>query len=494
MVALAREHDVLPVATLLDLPLSVSLEHNEQRSDRTLESHAIKRQHDQLRRSMKGLGREGFRKIHTLGSVAAIDAAIIRREPLLNHFRFDEGPLDVIGDVHGCLNALCSLLEKLGYQRTRDAEGKAINAVHHQGRKAVFVGDLVDRGPESPGVLRLVMGMVAQENTRAVLGNHEDKLVRALEGKKVQTTHGLAGTLAQLAAEPEEFQRDVKNFCRGLVSHLVLDRGKLVVAHTGMTEAYLGRASARVRAFALYGDTTGETDVYGLPVRYAWAKDYRGSAAVLYGHTPTLDTEWINCTMCLDTGCVSGGKVSALRYPEREVVQVPAEKMWFAPIKPLVPAQGDGQPTLESGGGEATASLEDRADGMLKVSDVLGKQTIQTGIHGRIGIREDQAAGALEVMSRRATDPRWMPYLPPTMSPVTTSKLPEHLEHPREAFETYKKEGVESVICEEKRMGSRTVVLLTRNPQNSMLPRGNGGQRIRERDVRSLSVKLLMNF
>lgn len=472
LVALARAHDVLPVAIVLDLPLSVSLERNEQRSDRVLVSHVIRRQHDQLRRSLKGLGREGFRRIHTLSSVAAMEGASIRREPLLNDFRHDEGPFDVIGDVHGCLAELCTLLEKLGYKMIRDEQGRVLDAMHPQGRKAIFVGDLVDRGPDSPGVLRLAMGMVAHGNARAVPGNHEDKLVRALEGKRVQTSHGLAQTLAQLAAEPEEFRREVKDFCRGLVSHLVLDQGRLVVAHAGMTEAYQGRASARVRAFALYGDTTGETDEYGLPVRYAWANDYRGEAAVLYGHTPTLDAEWINGTMCLDTGCVFGGKLTALRYPEREVVQVPAEQVWFEPAKPLAPARESMQ--AESGSTEGATAEEagERADGVLKISDVLGKQSIQTGIHGRVSIRQEQAAGALEVMSRWATDPRWMPYLPPTMSPVSTSKLTDYLEHPTEAFESYNKAGVLSVICEEKHMGSRAVVLLTRNPQKFDAPRG----------------------
>ncbi|MEV8183079.1 polynucleotide kinase-phosphatase [Specibacter sp. NPDC078692] len=472
LVALARAHDVLPVAIVLDLPLSVSLERNEQRSDRVLENHVIRRQYDQLRRSLKGLGREGFRRIHTLSSVAAMEGASIRREPLLNDFRHDEGPFDVIGDVHGCLAELCTLLEKLGYKLIRDEQGRVLDAKHPQGRKAIFVGDLVDRGPDSPGVLRLAMGMVAHGNARAVPGNHEDKLVRALEGKRVQTSHGLAQTLAQLAAEPEEFRREVKDFCRGLVSHLVLDQGRLVVAHAGMTEAYQGRASARVRAFALYGDTTGETDEYGLPVRYAWANDYRGEAAVLYGHTPTLDAEWINGTMCLDTGCVFGGKLTALRYPEREVVQVPAEQVWFEPAKPLAPARESMQ--AESGSTEGATAEEagERVDGVLKISDVLGKQSIQTGIHGRVSIRQEQAAGALEVMSRWATDPRWMPYLPPTMSPVSTSKLTDYLEHPTEAFESYNKAGVLSVICEEKHMGSRAVVLLTRNPQKFDAPRG----------------------
>ena len=113
-------------------------------------------------------------------------------------------------------------------------------------------------------------------------------------------------------------------FLDGLVSHYVLDGGRLVVAHAGLQAEMHGRASAAVRAFALYGETTGETDEFGLPVRYPWAQDYRGQAAVVYGHTPVPEPDWVNNTICIDTGCVFGGRLTALRYPERELVSVPA--------------------------------------------------------------------------------------------------------------------------------------------------------------------------
>ena len=162
------------------------------------------------------------------------------------------------------------------------------------------------------------MGMVGAGDAFCVPGNHENKLVRALRGRKVQVTHGLAESLAQLAAEPAEFRAEAERFMDGLVSHYVLDGGKLVVAHAGLVERYHGRASGRVREFCLYGQTTGETDEYGLPVRYPWAGEYRGRAMVLYGHTPVPEPEWVNNTLCLDTGCVFGGRLTALRYPERE--------------------------------------------------------------------------------------------------------------------------------------------------------------------------------
>ena len=459
LVQLARDHDVLPVAIVLDVPESVCSARNEARTDREFGSHVIKRQQDQLRRSLPHLGKEGFRKVHVLRGVEEIAAASIVREPLLNDRRAETGPFDAIGDVHGCRAELETLLSALGYVIERDTDGRAVDAAHPDGRRAIFLGDLVDRGPDTPGVLRLAMGMVSAGHALAVPGNHENKLVRALRGRNVSISHGLEESLAQLAAETPEFRAEVEAFADGLVSHLVLDEGRLVVAHAGMIERYQGRASGRVRSFALYGDTTGETDEYGLPVRYPWAQEYRGSATVLYGHTPTLEPEWINNTMCLDTGCVFGGKLSALRYPEREVVSVPAERVWFEPAKPL--------------GATVTAAPEAERDaGLLSVDDVLGKHIIQTEHHGRVGVPEENAAGAFEVMSRHAIDPRWLLYLPPTMSPPSTSSKEGLLEHPDEAFAAFRRDGVTRVICEEKHMGSRAVVLLARDPARFDAPDG----------------------
>jgi len=455
LVALAREHDVLPVAIVLDLPEDLCLERNRGRADRNLGPHVIRRQRQQLRRSLRSLGREGFRTVHVLGDSEQVAAATIVREPLRSDRRDEHGPFDVIGDVHGCRGELEALLAALGYVVVRDDAGRPIDAVHAEGRRALFLGDLVDRGPDTPGVLRLVMGMVDAGHALAVPGNHENKLVKALDGRQVQVSHGLGETLAQLAAEPEEFRRAVRDFCDGLVAHLVLDDGRLVVAHAGLKESFHGRASGRVRSFALYGDTTGETDEYGLPVRLPWAEEYRGRAMVLYGHTPTPVVTWVNNTMCLDTGCVFGGHLTALRYPEKEIVQVPAERVWYEPARPF-PAASEGPDASISAGGR-------REPDVLDITDVIGKRIVETRHHGRVTVAEANAVGALEVMSRFAVDPRWLLYLPPTMSPCATAAEGDLLEHPREAFAHYRADGVEQVVCEEKHMGSRAVVLVCRD-------------------------------
>lgn len=452
LVQLAREHDVLPIAIVLDLPEQVCLARNAARPDRAdMPRHVVQRHRRELRRSLRGLEREGFRKVHVLRSEEEAEHAEVVLERRYNDLRHLTGPFDIIGDIHGCSSELETLLGKLGY-----ADGS-----HPEGRTAVFVGDLVDRGPDSPGVLRRVMSMVSDGNALCVPGNHENKLGRYLKGRKVQQTHGLAETIVQLEREDTgdpEFRERVRKFIDGLVSHYVLDDGKLVVCHAGLPEKYHGRTSGRVRSHALYGDTTGETDEFGLPVRYPWAEDYRGRATVVYGHTPVPTTSWINNTICLDTGAVFGGKMTALRWPERELVDVPAEQVWYEPVKPL---------TTEAPGGREGRPLD--------LADVQGRRVVETRHMGRIAVREENAAAALEVMSRFAVDPRLLAYLPPTMAPTATSHEDGYLEHPAEAFAQYRADGVAKVVCEEKHMGSRAVALVCRDANAARERFGTGG-------------------
>ncbi|MFJ3089439.1 polynucleotide kinase-phosphatase [Streptomyces sp. NPDC086838] len=452
LVRLAREYDVLPIAVVLDLPEEVCLARNAGRPDRAdMPRHVIQRHRRELRRSLRGLEREGFRKVHILRTEEEVDRAEVVLERRYNDLRHLTGPFDIIGDIHGCRSELDTLLGKLGY----------VDGAHPEGRTAVFVGDLVDRGPDSPGVLRRVMSMVADGNALCVPGNHENKLGRYLKGRKVQLTHGLAETVEQLEREDAndpEFRKRVAEFIDGLVSHYVLDDGRLVVCHAGLPEKYHGRTSGRVRSHALYGETTGETDEFGLPVRYPWAEDYRGRAAVVYGHTPVPSTSWINNTICLDTGAVFGGRMTALRWPERELVDVPAEQVWYEPVKPL---------STEAPGGREGRPLD--------LDDVQGRRIVETRHMGRLAVREENAAAALEVMSRFAVDPRLLPYLPPTMAPTATSREEGYLEHPAEAFGEYRAAGVAKVVCEEKHMGSRAVALVCKDAAAARERFGTGG-------------------
>jgi len=441
IVELARRWDVLATAIVFDLSLAACLEHNEQRQDRRTPPHAIKRQHDTLRRSAKRLRKERFTRVYTLGSTEELDSVEVARTRIWSDLRDDTGPFDIIGDVHGCHAELLSLLDRLGYDTAADP------IAHPEGRRAVFLGDLVDRGPAVAEVLDVAMSMAASGSALCIAGNHENKLRRALAGRNVTVTHGLAESLEQLERRGPEFTEQVAEFIGGLISHYVLDGGRLVVAHAGLPERYHGRSSGRVRELALYGDTDGETDEFGLPVRYPWAENYRGEAAVVYGHTPVPVATWVNNTICVDTGAVFGGELTALRWPERELVSVPAAAEHYEPIRPV----------------DSSADGPSRPSRLLDVGDVLGKHHVETALAGRVLIEAERSSAALEVMSRFAVDPRWLVHLPPTMAPAASSGRDDYLEHPNEVFAYFRKAGVDEVVVQEKHMGSRAVLVVARD-------------------------------
>lgn len=447
LVKLAREHHVIPVAIVFDVPERLCHHRNRDRPNRTFGRHVVRQQRQQLRRSFRNLKREGFRHLYVFKSPDEIDAAVVERQPLWNNLKHEHGPFDVIGDVHGCREELVELLEQLGY--APDDQGAW---THAEGRKAVFLGDLVDRGPGIVEVLRIVMRMVSRGSALCVPGNHDIKLMRKLKGRNVQVTHGLADSLEQISTESEEFRSEVADWIDRLVSHYVLDDGKLVVAHAGMKEEMQGRGSGKVRDFALYGETTGESDEFGLPIRYDWAAEYRGQARVVYGHTPVPEPEWINRTINIDTGCVFGGSLTALKYPELELLSVPANRTYAEPIRPIAPEV--------TGAGLTGQQIR---DDLLDIEDVSGKRLITTRLRRTVTVREENGIAALEVLSRFAANPKWVIYLPPTMSPTETSRAGGLLEHPAEAFAHYRHQGVPRVVVQEKHMGSRAVLVVCRD-------------------------------
>ncbi len=246
------------------------------------------------------------------------------------------GPFDIIGDVHGCYRELQELLDKLGYQVPDDPNQATPSTVRApDGRRAIFVGDLVDRGADSMASLKIVMAFVEAGEALCVLGNHDDKFRRWLQGRDVSVKHGLEGTIEDFKREPAYMRDKLLAFLSWLPIYLWLDDGKLVVVHAGILDEMLGRTNSRVRRFCLYGDTEGERDALGLPIRYHWAADYRGEATVVYGHTPLPEADWVNNTLCIDTGCCFGGALTALRWPEREIVSVEAMKVYSARLRAL---------------------------------------------------------------------------------------------------------------------------------------------------------------
>jgi protein phosphatase len=469
LLELARRYHTLLTAVVFDLPEELCQANNRLRPDRVVPDQVITTQTQQLRRALKALEKEGYHRVYVFHSPEEVESAAVVREPLLVDRRGDTGPFDIVGDVHGCYDELLALLDRLGYQVAHQPDpcGRpGLVVTPPAGRRAIFVGDLGDRGPDTPGVYRLVMGMVRAGTALCVLGNHDNKLLRKLRGSDVQVSHGLAETLAQLEPEPPEFKEQVRQFLEGLLTHYALDGGKLVVAHAGLREDLQGRVSSRVRSFALFGDTTGEKDEHGLPVRRDWAAEYRGSALVVYGHTPVAQATWVNGTINIDTGCVFGGRLTALRYPEKELVSVPALRTYAEPARPFLPGPGSAP----------APTAQQRADDTLDLADVSGNRVVSTRLMGNVLVKEENARAALEVMSRFACDPRWLIYLPPTMSPCETSAEPGLLEHPAEAFAYYRARGIGQVVCQEKHMGSRAVAVVCRDESEAVRAFGVEGE------------------
>ncbi len=243
------------------------------------------------------------------------------------------GPFDIVGDVHGCCDELEALLALLGYEV--QWSGREVSVTPPAGRTLVFVGDLVDRGPRSPDVLRIAMAMAAAGTALCVEGNHDNKFLRWLSGANVKPAHGLQASIDQMAEEDPAFRAAVRKYVGSLPIYLWLDGGALVVAHAGIKQEMIGKDGGKVRSFALYGETAGETDGFGNPVRLNWALEHGGETAIVYGHVAGPEVQALNNTWCIDTGCCFGGALTALRWPERELVSVPARKVWFEGSRPL---------------------------------------------------------------------------------------------------------------------------------------------------------------
>ena len=321
IIRIAKRQHCMPVAIMFDIEC--------------IESNSIQNKDGQEMSSedlIEKLEKKGFKKVYVLKNLREVNKARIQRIKLANNKRKVQGPFDIIGDVHGCYDELCKLLEKLGYIVNQDQD--IVYAPHH--RKVIFLGDLVDRGPKIVKVLRLVMNMVKREQAYCVLGNHDGKLQRKLRGSNVQVAYGLEKTVEELEKESEQFIQEVRQFLDHLVSHYVFDEGKLVVAHAGLKEKLHGRESAKIREIAMFGPTTGKVDEHGLPIRVNWSKQYKGSAMVVYGHTPQVMPRIVNNTINIDTGCVYGGRLTAFRYPEQDIVDVQAKDIYYEAARPFI--------------------------------------------------------------------------------------------------------------------------------------------------------------
>jgi predicted kinase/diadenosine tetraphosphatase ApaH/serine/threonine PP2A family protein phosphatase len=321
---LARRHQVPCYVLALDVPVEECVRRDAARAGRRVGERVVRRHHAQFEQAKREIARDKSLDGYHVLRPEAMETVVIEQGKAAAP---DAARFDVIGDVHGCWPELCDLWDALGYVWDQRASRVPLPR-HPEGRIPVFVGDLADRGPDSPRVLRTAASLVAAGGARFVPGNHDDKLFRMLRGRNVQRTHGLDLTEQQLAALPAEeraaLEKDVLTHLAAQPPYLVLDDGRLVVAHAGIREEMIGRKDGKVREFTLYGDVRGFEPGTNKPIRHDWAQEYRGAALVVYGHTPQNELRWVHNTINIDGGCVFGGFLAALRYPERELVTVPA--------------------------------------------------------------------------------------------------------------------------------------------------------------------------
>ncbi|GAA0593332.1 bis(5'-nucleosyl)-tetraphosphatase PrpE [Virgibacillus siamensis] len=233
--------------------------------------------------------------------------------------------LDIIGDVHGCMNELHHLFITLGYHKKHGIY------VHSDSRIPVFLGDITDRGPDSIELIKLVYEMViVHRQAKYIPGNHCNKLYRYFLGNNVQQRHGLETTVAEYKAlspsEQTEIRKKFIKLYEDAPLYLVLPKADCIVAHAGIKESYIGRTDKEVKTFVLYGDITGKFHQDGRPVRRDWAQHYNGKRWVVYGHTPVKEPRIVGKTINIDTGCVFGNALTAFRLPEEQVVSVPSEQ------------------------------------------------------------------------------------------------------------------------------------------------------------------------
>jgi protein phosphatase len=452
LLRLAKDYHCQTFAIVFDLPKHILLKRHHQRTDRHFEDVVIETHYQDLILTLPKLRKEHYREIITFNTEEAINKVVVNLEKLPNNKRNYTNPFDIIGDIHGCADELTDLLTDLGYQIEKDDKYKyQFKITPPDDRMAFFVGDLTDRGPDSPRVLKMVMSMVKAGTAFCVSGNHDDKLARYLKENKVNTKHGLDTTIEQLDRETGDFKDEVLNFLTKLDSHYIADEGRLVVAHAGINEFLQGRESGAVRSFCLYGDTTGKKYPSGMPVRLNWADKYRGDALVVYGHVAVSKAEFVNNTIDIDTACVFGGQLTALRYPEGELVQIPARELYYKKRTPITRLYRN-------------LSIQHIEGVEWKRSALITERKIPTHLRRNILVKTSQLTKAFDKINTSELSPNWLFYIPATTLRIPVTEVENgFLEHPNSIFSFYKRKGIQRLVCQEKHSGTRALIIVCKN-------------------------------
>ncbi|MDO0824222.1 polynucleotide kinase-phosphatase [Desulfosporosinus nitroreducens] len=452
-IILASKNHVSAMAIVLDLPEKILLDRDAQR-ELPRGRNRIKQQVRNFKNNLHSLKTEGFSTVNILNERQLEQSTFIR---LSNPLVKEAGAgLDFIGDIHGCYDEFLELLDKLGYNQNEEGL-----YVHPEGRKLVSVGDILGRGPKSIACIKFFQEHVEQDLAYMVDSNHGWKIARWLSGRKVELTHGDEKVAAEFEhyehnqgkEATDRFKEQVKNFLLAAPSNLVFSKNGvegIVATHAGIRDTYIGKQSNRISDFCRYGDTDGVYDD-GKPIRKDWFVEHQSGEIIVWGHDPNPQPLVVNNTINIDQGVVSGGRLTAYRYPKKVFVWVEAHKDYAE----------DPESLLQKWKKERFSPPN--------IQSFLSGYSVNTEDYGEIRIKEEYVKSSIEEVSHYTVPIEELVYIPPTMSPAPEpSSLQDYLEHPKEAFDYYRDQNVTKMVVEKKHMGSRAILLLFKDEESAV--------------------------
>ena len=449
-ITLAKNNNVPIQSIVLDIAEDELLARDERR-EHPRGKRRIRQQCQTFKREKRYLKKEGYASVYTIKET---DNLQVSRGT--NPLEKDIGHgIDIIGDIHGCHEELILILEKLGYQKNQ--EGLYL---HPEGRKFVSVGDVMSRGPESLKTMLFFHEHVQKGVAYMIDSNHGWKIARWLDGRGVTLNHGDEKVEEEFKRYEEEHgsekaaetKNKLKEFLLHAPSHYVFTKNgvqTLICVHAGIKDAFIGKQSEAISDFCRYGDTDG-FDERGKPVRKDWYISHKKSTLIVWGHDPKPQPLLINNTINIDQGAVFGGALTAFRYPEREVISVQASQNH----------SGDDDTPLKE--------WEKNRLNPPNIGKFINGYSVLTEKMGEIKVQKDIVKPAIDKISHFTIPIEQLIYIPPTMSPTPSpSSSANYLEHPREAIDYYRSQGIQTMIAEKKHMGSRAILFLFRDTEAS---------------------------
>lgn len=448
---LGKQFHVPVIAIFFDISLPVLLERDEKRTHPRGKGR-VKRHFEIMRQEIRKIQKETYYAIYSLRE----RDESVQIDPVVSsiYLSADSG-LDVIGDIHGCMDECYELLERLGYVKEEDGLFR-----HPEGRKFVSVGDIMSRGPKSAEALFFFSAHLKNNLAYMIDSNHGWKIARWLDGKKVTLSHGDEWIEEAFSAfsheytdkQIEEIREDWKTILLNAPSHYVLTRNGIktaIIAHAGIKDKYIGKESAGISDFTRYGETLG-MDSDGKPIRGDWYRKHLSKELIIWGHDPKPEPLVVNNTINIDQGVVFGGKLTAIRYPEREFISVKAQQDY---------AQIEDNPLKK---------WQETRLALPNVHRFINGFSVWTDTYGEINCPQNNVKAALDKVSHYTIPMEELIYIPPTMSPTPkSSSIEGYLEHPIDAYHYYIDNGIEQMVVEKKHMGSRGILLLYKNQETA---------------------------